>query len=88
MRYFMHLGGEDLFVEDVEGRDLPDDAAALREAIAAIRDVTAGDVCDGHLDLTIFIAVENDAHAPLFRIDFSKAVTIFPTGNRLADILG
>lgn len=78
MRYFMHLGGASGLVTDEEGRDLPDENTARIEAIAAARDVMAGDLQAGQLDLTTFIAVENDAHELLFRITFEEAVAIFP----------
>ena len=43
LRYFMHISDAHGFVVDEEGTELPDDAAARAEAIAAARDVMAGD---------------------------------------------
>ena len=72
----MHVCNGNGFVEDEEGVELPDDATARREAIAAARDVMAADLRDGQLDLTSFIEVENEAHELLFTITFGDAVTV------------
>ncbi|XHR99057.1 hypothetical protein ACFB49_06520 [Sphingomonas sp. DBB INV C78] len=76
MRYFMHFGGESEFVADEEGRELPNDVIARNEAVAAARDLMAADVREGHLDLTCFIAVENEAHDLLFSVTFENALTM------------
>ncbi|XHS01085.1 hypothetical protein ACFB49_26870 [Sphingomonas sp. DBB INV C78] len=65
-----------------EGRELPDIEAARKEAIAAARDVIAEDVREGHLDLMLFIAVENEAHELLFRVGFADALTMRIDGAR------
>jgi len=80
MRYYMHINNGGGFVEDEEGRDLADDKTARSEAIAAARDVMAGDLRDGHIDLTSSIQVENEAHQPLFTIVFADAVAIRSSG--------
>ena len=72
----MHICNGGGFVEDEEGRDLADDETARSEAIAAARDVMAGDLRDGHIDLTAYIQVENAAHELLFTIVFVDAVKI------------
>ena len=64
------------FVEDEDGRELPDDATAQREAVAAARDMMAGDLRDGFLNLTSFIEVEDDAHNLLFTVRFAEVVTV------------
>jgi hypothetical protein len=74
--YFMHMSDGTDFVEDEEGRELPDDATARNEAIAAARDVMAGEMRDGRLDLTSFIEVEDETHKLLFTITFSDAVSV------------
>jgi uncharacterized protein DUF6894 len=72
----MHICNGQGFVEDEEGRELADDAAARAEAVAAARDVMAGDLREGRLDLTSFIEVEDEAHKLLFTILFADAVEI------------
>jgi hypothetical protein len=74
--YFMHFSDGMDFVEDEEGRELPDDASARKEAIAAARDVMAGDLRDGKLDLGSFIEVENGGHELLFKITFADCVAV------------
>lgn len=76
VRYYMHICNGEGFVEDEEGREFADDAAARAEAIAAARDVMAGDLREGRLDLTSFIEVEDEAHQLLFTIVFADAVEI------------
>ncbi len=78
MRYFMHICNGNGFVEDQEGRELADDAMARAEAIAAARDVMAGDMRTGLLDLSAFIEVEDEKHKLLFTITFADAVTVTP----------
>lgn len=76
MRYFMHISDANGFVEDEEGCELPDHEAARREAIAAARDLMASDLRDGHLDLTSFIEVQDEAHNLLFTIIFADVVKV------------
>ena len=51
VRYFMHISDANGFVEDEEGRELPGDEAARKEAVAAARDIMAGDLRGGRVDL-------------------------------------
>jgi hypothetical protein len=76
MRYYMHICNGSGFVVDEEGRELADDATARLEAVAAARDVMAGDLREGRLDLASFIEVEDEAHNLLFKLMFGDAVTI------------
>jgi hypothetical protein len=51
-RYFLHLRDGEHLIRDLEGRDLPDLAAARTEAIQGARDILAemlraGEVLDG-----------------------------------------
>jgi hypothetical protein len=72
----MHISDGTGFIEDEEGRELPDEATARAEAITAARDVMAGDLRDGRLDLTCFIEVEDEGHTLLFTISFGDVVTV------------
>ena len=76
MRFFMHICNGNGFVEDEEGRELEGEDAARTEAIAAARDVMAGDLRNGMLDLSSFIEVEDEAHELLFTVTFADAVTV------------
>jgi hypothetical protein len=75
-RFFMHVCNGNGFVEDQEGVELADEASARVRAIEAARDVMAGDMRHGELDLTSFIEVEDEAHRLLFTLTFADAVQI------------
>ena len=80
VRYYMHVSNGNGFVEDEEGVELPDAETARKEAITAARDVMAGDLRDGSLDLTSFIEVEDENHDLLFTLTFGEAVTVRTEG--------
>jgi hypothetical protein len=75
-RFFFHICNGHGFVEDEEGVELPDAPAVRRNAVEAARDVMAGDLREGRLDLTSFIEVEDEAHRLLFTLTFAEAVTV------------
>ncbi len=74
--YYLHISDGAGFVEDEEGQQLADDAAARAQAIAAARDIMAAELREGALDLGTFIEVENEKREWLFTITFAEAVTI------------
>ena len=76
-RYYMHVCNGAGFVEDEEGRDLPDDATARSEAIVAARDIMGAELRNGELDLSSFIEVEDEKRNLLFTIHFGDAVKIY-----------
>jgi hypothetical protein len=78
--YYMHVGSGLRFAQDHEGRDLPDDETARKEAVKGARDMMASELRDGHLDLSSFIEVEDEAHTLLFTVTFAEAVTITSSG--------
>ncbi|MEA3040042.1 MAG: hypothetical protein QOE79_2555 [Sphingomonadales bacterium] len=75
-RFYFHICNGHGFIEDEEGVDLPDEPAARRNAVEAARDVMAGDLREGRLDLTSFIEVEDEAHRLLFTLTFAEAVRV------------
>jgi hypothetical protein len=75
-RFFFHICNGHGFVEDEEGVELPDAPAVRRNAVEAARDVMAGDLREGRLDLTSFIEVEDEAHRLLFTLTFDEAVKV------------
>jgi hypothetical protein len=75
-RYFFHICNGNGFVEDEEGCELPDEAAAHEQAVEGARDVMSGDLRTGELDLTSFIEVEDAGHNLVFTLVFADAVEI------------
>ncbi len=80
-RFYLHLGINDNFTEDEEGCDLPDLAHARRRAIEGLRDVSAGELRRGKIDLGSFIEIEDENHALVMTVPLSEAVWI-TTGSR------
>jgi hypothetical protein len=64
------------FVEDEEGRDLPDLDAVRSEALTGIRSILAEDVRKGFLDLGGRIDVLDETGTRLLTIGFAEAVEI------------
>jgi hypothetical protein len=76
-RFFLHISnGVDGFVEDPEGQELQDEAAARRAAIVGARDMMAADLLTGELDLGSFIEVEDENRQWLFTLTFADAVMV------------
>jgi hypothetical protein len=75
-RFFMHVCNGNGFVEDQEGVELANGDLARVRAIEAARDVMAGDLRRGELDLSSFIEVEDEEHNLLFTLHFSEAVKL------------
>ena len=74
--FYFHICNGHGFLEDEEGVDLSDEAAARKQAVEAARDVMTGDLREGRLDLTSFIEVEDENHVLLFTLTFAEAVEI------------
>jgi hypothetical protein len=74
-RYFFHIY-DDVIVEDDEGMELADVAAARREATAGIREMMCDQVRNGRLVLHHRIEVKDAAGDAVFTIVFADAVTI------------
>jgi hypothetical protein len=77
-RFYMHISNGRGFLEDQEGIELADEDAARAEALAGARDLMAGELRNGELDLSSFIEVEDEAHRLLFTLHFSEAVKLTP----------
>jgi hypothetical protein len=75
-RFFMHICDGGGFFEDQEGCEHPDQAAAYRAAIDGLRDVLAGELRNGQLNLASFVEVEDERHAHLFRVTTRDAVAV------------
>jgi len=75
-RFYFHICNGNGFVEDGEGTELPDLDAARAQATAGARDVMAGDVQRGFLDLSSFIEVEDERRTHLFTLTFKDVVDV------------
>lgn len=73
-KFFLHICDGNGFVEDEEGAEWPDLAAARASAIEGLRDVLAGGLRGGTLDLASFIEIEDENHQLLETVTFAEAV--------------
>lgn len=75
VRYFFHLHN-DVDCRDDEGRELIDSEAAKAAAIDEAREMASESVRKGHLDLSHYIAVDDEAGTLLFKTTFGEAVKV------------
>ena len=74
--FYLHVCDADSFEEAEEGLELPDADAARREAIRGLRDLVAGAVCAGDVNMAMFIEVEDDSHQLLFTVSVEDAMQV------------
>lgn len=74
--FYLHVCDGSGFVEDHEGLDLPDLAAARLTAVEGLRDMLAGDLRLGHLNTACFVEIENEDHELMDTVPFSEAVRV------------
>lgn len=74
--FYLHVCDGTGFVEDEEGLELPDEAAARDAAVRGARDLMSAEVGRGELDLSSFIEVEDENHQWLFTLTFAEAVRL------------
>jgi hypothetical protein len=74
--FYLHVCNGNGFIEDEEGQELADLAAAREAAIHGARDIMREDIRRGELDPASFIEVEDSEHQHLFTLQFSEAVRI------------
>lgn len=77
-RFFMHLRDGIDEMLDPEGMELPDVEAARTKVLAAARDVLAGDVRHGLIDLRYRIDAEDEAGRLVYSLAFKHAFSIVP----------
>ena len=75
-RFYFHMCNGQGFMEDEEGTELADKAAAYDKAVVAAREVMGNELRMGELDLTSFIQVEDEAHKLVLTLTFDEAVSI------------
>lgn len=78
--FYLHLINGSGITRDPEGLDLPDVAAARREALCAIRSILQEELGQGQLDLGGRIAIDDDKGNFLLDVTFAEAVDIRSNG--------
>jgi hypothetical protein len=75
-RFYFHVCNGSGFTEDEEGTEHPDLAAARVNAIMGLRDIMAGELKAGELNLGSFIEIEDEDHRLIMTVPFSDAVKV------------
>ena len=74
-RFFFNLHNH-LWIEDSEGKDLTDAAAAREQAVRHARDIMSDEVKDGRLVLTDAIEVVDERRDRVLTLAFRDAIVI------------
>lgn len=74
--FYLNLCSGTEFVEDQEGIDLLDYAAAYHLALESLRGVMAGDLLTGELNTATFVEIEDEHHSLLQTVFFDEAVSV------------
>lgn len=75
-RYYFHFRKGEDFIEDEEGLEFTDSAAARTQGVDALREMLASDVQHGFLDRRCVIEIEDDRHRPVGAIDCDEVLRI------------
>ena len=75
-RYFFALHECGTILDDEEGRDLPDLAAARQQAVTAARAVMCAEIDEGRLCLSCRIVVTDADRRELLTVPFREAVLV------------
>lgn len=76
-KYFLHLrGGKDIVIDDEEGGEFASGEDLRQTIIATARDIIAGDVVRGILNLDLSIVAQNRSGELVERLTFRDAVSI------------
>lgn len=86
-RYFLHLrdSGDELLAPD--GREFVDMASLKRAVLTSARDLMAGDICNGVLDLRYWIDAEDQQGKIVDTLAFSNAFTLIPEDDEVREHL-
>jgi hypothetical protein len=76
-QFYLHLCDGSHFAEDDEGQDLPDAKSARKAAIRGLRDVMAGQLLNGHVNLAAFIEIEDGDGKLIETIHLSDTVRFY-----------
>ena len=75
-RFYLHVCNGNGFTEDTEGQEFADMAAARRAAIKGLREIIAGEMQVGELDLGSFIEIDDANHEMVATVPFEEAVRL------------
>jgi hypothetical protein len=76
-RYHFHIYNSVGFVEDEEGRELPDLDAVRREGVKGIRSLLSEEVTQGHLDLRGRLDVADGDGSVVLTLPFHQTVDLY-----------
>ena len=79
--YYFHLYDGCDWVPDTEGIELADGAAVEAAALSQARDVMAGDIREGRIDLNLRIVIDNALGERTHILRFADALTIEPVSD-------
>ena len=77
-RYFIHLRDSTDELLDAEGVELVDLEAVRQKVMTAARDILAGDLRNGVVDLRYRIDAENEGGSIVYTLPFKHAFSIIP----------
>ena len=77
-RFYFHLWDGEEWLADPEGMRLSDSAMAIDASLRQARDVMAGDVLRGWLDMNCRIAVNDDKGETIHMLAFADCITVAP----------
>ena len=75
-RFYLHVCNGNGFTEDAEGQEFADIAAARWAAINSLREIMAGEMQIGELDLGSFIEIEDANHEMVVTVSIDEAVCL------------
>jgi hypothetical protein len=85
-RFHLHIRTAGGFIEDEEGLDFRDQAAAVAEAVHGARSLMSGEVAEGTLCLDQSIEVHDEDGQHLTTVAFSDALTMVAGSDQLPGI--
>jgi hypothetical protein len=74
--FYLHICNGSGFTEDEQGSDFADVDAARDAAITGIRDLMAGELLNGEINLASFIEIEDEGRNLVRTVSFTEAVDV------------
>lgn len=75
-RFYLHVCNGSGFTEDEEGMEFSDPQYAYREAVRGLRDLMAGELIQGEINLGSFIEIENEKHELIRTVEVADVVRV------------
>lgn len=75
--YHFHIHNSVGFIEDEEGRDLPDLETVRSEGLKGVRSILSEEVLEGKLDLRGRLDVVSENGEPVLTIRFTEAIEMY-----------